>query len=244
LVLECTGAFKKKEDFQKHIEAGAKRVMVSAPANVADITVVYGINHKAYDPAKHHIVSNASCTTNCLAPIAKVLNDTFGIERGLMTTIHSFTNDQRVLDAPHSDLRRARTATASMIPTTTGAAKAVTLVLPELEGRLDGTSVRVPTQNVSLVDLTFTSKKEMTVEAVNDAFRKAANAELKGVLFAEEGELVSVDFNGNKYSSIVDIQSTMVSGKTMGKVFSWYDNETGFSSRMVDMVKFMAEKGL
>lgn len=244
VVLECTGAFKKKEDFQKHIDAGAKRVLVSAPANVTDITVVYGINHKAYDPAKHHIISNASCTTNCLAPVAKILNDTFGIERGLMTTIHSFTNDQRVLDAPHSDLRRARTATASMIPTTTGAAKAVTLVLPELEGRLDGTSVRVPTQNVSLVDLTFTSKKEMTVEAVNDAFRKAANAELKGVLFAEEGELVSIDFNGNKYSSIVDLQSTMVSGKNMGKVFSWYDNETGFSSRMIDMVKFMSEKGL
>ncbi len=245
LVLECTGAFKKKEDFEKHIEAGAKRVMVSAPANVADITVVYGINHKAYDPAKHKVVSNASCTTNCLAPVAKVLNDTFGIERGLMTTVHSFTNDQRVLDAPHSDLRRARTATASIIPTTTGAAKAVTLVLPELEGRLDGTSVRVPTQNVSLVDLTFTSKKEMTVESVNEAFKKAAAAgDLKGVLFAENDELVSVDFNGNPYSSIVDLKSTMVSGKNMGKIFSWYDNETGFSNRMVDLVKYMAEKGL
>lgn len=245
MVLECTGAFKKKEDYMKHIEAGAKRVMVSAPANVADITVVYGINHKAYDPSKHQVVSNASCTTNCLAPVAKVLNDTFGIERGLMTTVHSFTNDQRVLDAPHSDLRRARTATASIIPTTTGAAKAVTLVLPELEGRLDGTSVRVPTQNVSLVDLTFTSKKEMTVESVNEAFKKAAaSGDLKGVIFAEDGELVSVDFNGNPYSSIVDLKSTMVSGKNMGKIFSWYDNETGFSNRMVDLVKYMAEKGL
>jgi glyceraldehyde 3-phosphate dehydrogenase len=244
IVLECTGAFKKKEDFMRHIEAGAKRVMVSAPANVADLTVVYGINHNQYDPSKHHVVSNASCTTNCLAPVAKVLNDSFGIERGLMTTIHSFTNDQRVLDAPHSDLRRARTASMSMIPTTTGAAKAVTLVLPELEGRLDGTSVRVPTPNVSLVDLTFTSKKEMTVDAINSAFRSAADGALKGVLACEAKPLVSVDFNGNRYSSIIDLEQTMVSGKNFAKVFSWYDNETGFSNRMLDLCQYMIEKGV
>jgi glyceraldehyde 3-phosphate dehydrogenase len=244
IVLECTGAFKTKDDFMKHIKAGAKRVMVSAPANGADLTVVYGINHSQYDPAKHQVVSNASCTTNCLAPVAKVLNDSFGIERGLMTTIHSFTNDQRVLDAPHADLRRARTATMSMIPTTTGAAKAVAMVLPELEGRLDGTSVRVPTPNVSLVDLTFTSKKDLSVDAINKALTDAANGSLKGVLAVEKKELVSIDFNGNPYSSIVDLPSTMVSGKNMAKVFSWYDNETGFSNRMIDLAKFMAEKGL
>lgn len=244
IVLECTGAFKKKEEFMKHIEGGAKRVMVSAPANGADLTVVYGINHNQYDPSKHHVISNASCTTNCLAPLAKVINDTFGIERGLMTTIHSFTNDQRVLDAPHSDLRRARTASMSMIPTTTGAAKAVALVLPELEGRLDGTSVRVPTPNVSLVDLTFTSQKELSVAAINDALKKSAAGSLKGVLYCEENELVSVDFNGNRYSSIIDLPSTMVSGKNMAKVFSWYDNETGFSNRMLDLAVHMAEKGL
>jgi glyceraldehyde 3-phosphate dehydrogenase len=244
IVLECTGAFKTKDDFMKHIKAGAKRVMVSAPANGADLTVVYGINHSQYDPAKHQVVSNASCTTNCLAPVAKVLNDSFGIERGLMTTIHSFTNDQRVLDAPHADLRRARTATMSMIPTTTGAAKAVAMVLPELEGRLDGTSVRVPTPNVSLVDLTFTAKKDLSVDAINKALTDAANGSLKGVLAVEKKELVSIDFNGNPYSSIVDLPSTMVSGKNMAKVFSWYDNETGFSNRMIDLAKFMAEKGL
>lgn len=244
IVLECTGAFKKKEEFMKHIEGGAKRVMVSAPATGVDMTVVYGINHTKYDPSKHHVISNASCTTNCLAPMAKVLHDTFGIERGLMTTIHSFTNDQRVLDAPHSDLRRARTATMSMIPTTTGAAKAVALVLPELEGRLDGTSVRVPTPNVSLVDLSFISQKEMTVESINEALKRAAAGPMKGVLWCEDKPLVSVDFNGNPYSSIIDLDSTMVSGKNFAKVFSWYDNETGFSNRMIDLAQFMAEKGL
>lgn len=244
IVLECTGAFKKKEDFMKHIEGGAKRVMVSAPAPGADLTIVYGINHTNYDPSKHHVISNASCTTNCLAPLAKVMNDSFGIERGLMTTIHSFTNDQRVLDAPHSDLRRARTATTSMIPTTTGAAKAVAMVLPELEGRLDGTSVRVPTQNVSLVDLTFTSKKEMTVESINQALTEASKGSLKGILAVEAEPLVSIDFNGNPYSSIIDLDSTMVTGKHFAKVFSWYDNETGFSNRMIDLAKYMAEKGL
>ena len=244
IVLECTGAFKSKDDFMKHIKGGAKRVMVSAPANGVDTTLVYGINHTSYDPSKHHVVSNASCTTNCLAPVAKVLNDSFGIERGLMTTIHSFTNDQRVLDAPHSDLRRARTASMSMIPTTTGAAKAVTLVLPELEGRLDGTSVRVPTPNVSLVDFTFNSKKEMTVESVNNALKAAAAGNLAGILACEAKELVSVDFNGNPHSSIVDLGCTMVSGKNMAKVFSWYDNEVGFSNRMIDLAIFMASKGL
>ncbi len=244
IVLECTGAFKTKDDFMKHIAGGAKRVMVSAPANGVDMTVVVGINHTQYDPSKHHVISNASCTTNCLAPIAKILNDAFGIERGMMTTIHSFTNDQRVLDAPHSDLRRARTATASMIPTTTGAAKAVSLVLPELEGRLDGTSIRVPTQNVSVVDLTFTSKKEMSVEAINSAVKAASTGAFKNILQYETDELVSIDFNGNKHSSIFDSKCTMVSGKNMGKIFSWYDNETGFSNRMIDLAQYMAEKGL
>jgi glyceraldehyde 3-phosphate dehydrogenase len=244
IVLECTGAFKKKEEFMKHLEGGAKRVVVSAPANVADLTIVFGINHEAYDPSKHHVVSNASCTTNCLAPVAKVLNDSFGIERGLMTTVHSFTNDQRVLDAPHSDLRRARTASMSMIPTTTGAAKAVALVLPELEGRLDGTAVRVPTPNVSLVDLSFISKKEVSVAAINEALIKAAQGPMKGVLHCENDELVSIDFNGNPHSSIVDLKSTMVSGNHFAKVFSWYDNESGFSNRMIDLALFMAKKGL
>lgn len=244
IVLECTGAFKSKEDFMKHVKGGAQRVMVSAPASGADITIVYGVNHAAYDPGKHHVVSNASCTTNCLAPLAKVMHETFGIERGMMTTVHSFTNDQRVLDAPHSDVRRARTATASMIPTTTGAAKAVGLVLPELDGRIDGFSVRVPTANVSMVDFTFTSQKELSIDAINDAVRKAASGGLKGVMFAEENELVSVDFNGNPHSSIVDIPSTMVMGKNMAKVISWYDNETGFSARMIDVATHMQQKGL
>lgn len=245
IVIDCTGVFNdKREELLKHIAGGAKKIIASAPAKAADATLVYGINHNIYDPTKHQIVSNASCTTNCLAPIAKVLNDTFGIERGLMTTIHSFTNDQMVLDAGHKDLRRARTASASMIPTTTGAAKAVAEVLPELKGRLDGTSVRVPTQNVSLVDLTFTSQKDMTVESINGALKEAAQGSMKGVLYCESAPLVSVDYNGNRYSSIVDLPSTMVSGTRMAKVFSWYDNETGFSTRLVDLVNHMAAKGL
>jgi glyceraldehyde 3-phosphate dehydrogenase len=244
LVLECTGAFKKKEDFMMHTKGGAKRVMVSAPADGADLTVVYGINHESYDPSQHHVVSNASCTTNCLAPMAKVLHETFGIENGLMTTIHSYTNDQRILDAPHSDLRRARSAAVSMIPTTTGAAKAVGLVLPALKGKIDGTSIRVPTPNVSLVDFTFNSTKEMTVASINAALKAAANGALKGVLTVEEKELVSVDFNGNPYSSIIDSKCTMVSGPRTAKVFSWYDNETGFSNRMIDLAKYMAGRGI
>ncbi|MEQ1722795.1 MAG: type I glyceraldehyde-3-phosphate dehydrogenase [Pseudobdellovibrio sp.] len=241
-VMECTGALKGKEDYQKHVTAGAKKVLVSAPADGVDLTVVYGINHTDYNSEKHTFISNASCTTNCLAPLAKVMNDTFGIESGTMMTIHSYTNDQRILDASHKDLRRARSAAVSMIPTTTGAAKAVGLVLPELKGKIDGISVRVPTPNVSLVDFTFTSKKETSVSAVNDALREAAKTSLKGVLAVEEKELVSVDFNGNPYSSIVDAKTTMVvQGKTV-KVLSWYDNECGFSNRMVDMALYMASK--
>jgi glyceraldehyde 3-phosphate dehydrogenase len=243
IVLECTGAFKGKEDFQKHIAGGAKKVLVSAPADGVDLTTVFGVNHKKYDAKNHHIISNASCTTNCLAPVAKVLHEKFGIERGLMTTIHSYTNDQPVLDAFHKDLRRARAAALSMIPTTTGAAKAVGLVLPELKGRLDGTSIRVPTPNVSLVDLSFTSSKPMDIDAINGALKEAAAGELKGVLWVEKDPLVSHDFNGNKNSSIVDSALTMVSGDKFAKVFSWYDNEMGFSYRMIDVANYIAAQG-
>lgn len=244
VVLECTGAFKKKEEFLLHIEAGAKKVLVSAPADGADQTIVYGINHESYNPSQHVVISNASCTTNCLAPVAKVLNDVFGIENGMMTTIHSYTNDQQVLDASHKDLRRARSAAVSMIPTSTGAAKAIGLVLPELKGKLDGTSVRVPTPNVSLVDLTVNLKKEATISSINEAFIAAAKTSLKGVLAVEKAPLVSIDFNGNPNSSIVDLLSTMVIGGKTAKVMSWYDNETGFSYRMIDLAVYMASKGL
>lgn len=244
VVLECTGAFKKKEDFLKHKTAGAKKVLVSAPAPGADLTIVYGINHESYDPAAHDVISNASCTTNCLAPVAKVLNDAFGIESGLMTTVHSYTNDQRVLDSFHSDLRRARAAACSMIPTTTGAAKAVGLVLPELNGKLNGMAVRVPTPNVSLVDLSFVPTKSVTAEAINQALIAASQGDLKGILACEEAPLVSCDFNGNPHSSIVDLLSTMTMGDKHAKVLSWYDNEMGFSKRMIDQVKFLAERGL
>lgn len=244
IVLECTGAFKGKDDFMKHIAGGAKKVIVSAPADGVDMTLVYGINHESYDSKKHTVISNASCTTNCLAPVAKVLNDNFGIEQGLMTTIHSYTNDQVTLDAPHKDLRRARAAALSMIPTTTGAAKAVSLVLPELKGKLDGTSIRVPTPNVSLVDLTFRSAKAMTMESINDALTKASvQGPLKGILHVENAPLVSTDFNGSSYSSIVDSALTMVMGPNFAKVFSWYDNEMGFSYRMIDTTKLLAAKG-
>jgi len=245
MVLECTGAFKDKEDFLLHTKAGAKRVLVSGPAEKgADLTMVYGINHLVYDPTKHTVVSNASCTTNCLAPLAKVLNDAFGIEHGTMMTIHSYTNDQKILDAPHKDLRRARAAAVSMIPTTTGAAKNVGLVLPELKGKIDGLSVRVPTPNVSVVDFTFTAKKEVSKDSVNNALIEASGGALKGILACEAQELVSVDFNGNPHSSIVDLPSTMVMGGRMVKVLAWYDNETGFSHRMVDVALHMASKGL
>lgn len=244
IVLECTGKLKGAEDYQKHIQAGAKKVMISAPADGVDLTVVYGINHNQYDAKKHTYISNASCTTNCLAPLAKVLNEAFGIEHGVMTTIHSYTNDQNILDASHKDLRRARAAALSMIPTTTGAAKAVGLVLPELKGKIDGISVRVPTPNVSLVDFTVRTVKDISVQSVNEALTKASQGELKGVLAVEEKELVSIDYNGNQYSSIVDLKCTMSVNPRMVKVMSWYDNEFGFSSRMIDLALFMAEKGL
>ncbi len=245
LVMECTGALKGKEDYQKHITAGAKKVMISAPADGVDMTVVYGINHKDYDASKHTFISNASCTTNCLAPLAKVLDEAFGIESGTMMTIHSYTNDQRILDSSHSDLRRARSAAVSMIPTTTGAAKAVGLVLPNLKGKIDGMSMRVPTPNVSVVDFTFNAKTAMSVDAINNALRKAAAGDMKGVLAVEEKPLVSIDFNGNTHSSIVDAKTTMViagSGNKLAKVLSWYDNEVGFSNRMVDMAIYMMSK--
>jgi len=244
MVFECTGAFKKKEEFMAHIQGGAKRVMISAPAEGIDKTLVVGVNHTDYDPATHYVVSNASCTTNCLAPIVKVLHTEFGIEHGTMMTIHSYTNDQRILDAPHKDLRRARSAAVSMIPTTTGAAKAVGLVLPDLKGKIDGISVRVPTPNVSLVDFTFTTKKPVTKEAINTALKTASETYLKGVLGAEQKELVSIDFNGNALSSIADLASTMVVGGNMAKVLSWYDNETGFSNRMIDLALYMNKRGL
>lgn len=242
LVLECTGAFKNKEDFQKHIQAGAKKVLVSAPAPGADLTIVYGINHEEYDGSQD-IVSNASCTTNCLAPIAKILNDNFGIKTAFMTTIHSYTNDQRVLDGSHKDPRRSRAAALSMIPTTTGAAVAVGKVLPELNGKIAGCAVRVPTPNVSIVDLVVETEKEVSVQAVNDTFIKASQDDFKGLLDCENDPLVSSDYIGNKFSSIVDLPSTMVLGENSVKVFSWYDNEMGYSSRMVDMAKYMMEKG-
>lgn len=238
LVMECTGAFKKKEDLEKHIKAGARKVMVSAPAPGADFTVVYGVNQKEVDKEKHNVISNASCTTNCLAPLVKVLNDELGVEHGLMTTIHSYTNDQSILDGPHKDPRRARTAAENMIPTTTGAAKTVGKILPEMEGKIDGFAIRVPTPNVSLVDFTFTSKKSTDVETVNKILENAAHGDFKGIIEFEKEPLVSRDFMGRPASSMVDAQSTMVMGKNMVKVVSWYDNEAGFSKRMVDLAKY------
>ena len=243
VVLECTGVFKTREKAALHLEAGAKKVIISAPASDADLTVVYGVNHEQYDSAKHDVISNGSCTTNCLAPVAKVLHENFGIEHGFMTTIHSYTNDQRILDLPHSDMRRARAAALSMIPTTTGAAKAIDLVLPELKGKLDGMAVRVPTPNVSLVDLVCNVEQKTTAEDVNKALVTAANGPLSGVLGTVEEPLVSIDYNGAPESSNVDLLSTMVSpdGKTL-KVLSWYDNEMGFSNRMADVLKLVASK--
>jgi glyceraldehyde 3-phosphate dehydrogenase len=239
VVIESTGAFKDKEKLMAHIDAGAKKVIITAPAKDEDITIVIGVNEDKYDKDKHHVISNASCTTNCLAPVAKVLNDSFGIEKGLMTTIHSYTNDQRILDLPHSDLRRARAAALSMIPTTTGAAKAVALVIPELKGKLNGGAIRVPTPNVSLVDLTCILKRSTTVVEVNAALKKAAEGPLKGVLQFCEEELVSVDFLGNSHSSIVDAASTTLIGDNLVKVMSWYDNEWGYSVRVVDLTKYI-----
>jgi glyceraldehyde 3-phosphate dehydrogenase len=239
LVLECTGLFTEREKAEGHLKAGAPRVLISAPAKGADITIAYGINHDKLDKAKHKIISNASCTTNCLTPVAKVLLESFGIKRGLMTTIHSYTNDQNLLDLPHKDLRRARAAALSMIPSTTGAAKAVAEVIPELKGKLHGTAVRVPTPNVSLVDLTVELEKAATAESINAAFKAAAGAQLKGVLEYSDGPTVSVDYNGNPHSAIFDATSTFVIGDTFAKVFAWYDNEWGFSNRMVDVAKFL-----
>jgi glyceraldehyde 3-phosphate dehydrogenase len=242
VVFECTGRFTDKDGASKHLQAGAKRVLVSAPAKGPDLTVAYGINHHQYDPASHFIISNASCTTNCLAPVAKVLMDSFGIESGLMTTIHSYTNDQRILDLPHKDLRRARAAALSMIPSSTGAAKAVSEVLPALKGKLHGLAVRVPTPNVSLVDLTVNLSQDATVDSINAAFKAAAEGPLKGVLKYETAHTVSVDYNGDAHSAIFDSTNTQVIGGRMAKVFAWYDNEWGFSNRMLDMAKFMASK--
>ena len=246
VVLECTGRFTDREGAEKHLAAGAKRVVISAPAKGPDFTICYGVNHEKFDPAKHRIVSNASCTTNCLSPIAKILLQSFGLERGLMTTIHSYTNDQQVLDLAHKDLRRARAAGLSMIPTSPGAAQAVSLVLPELEGRLDGLAIRVPTPNVSLVDLTAELGKETTVEEINAAMKTAAEGPLKGILRYEDRELVSRDFNHDSHSSIFDATITRVQGpKGKGKfvkVMSWYDNEWGFACRMVDVARYIGAK--
>jgi glyceraldehyde 3-phosphate dehydrogenase len=242
IVLESTGRFTDKASVSKHINAGAKWVIVSAPAKDPDVTVCMGVNEETLDPSKHKIISNASCTTNCLAPVAKVLNQEFGIVRGLMTTIHSYTNDQRILDLPHKDLRRARAAAVSMIPTTTGAAKAVGLVLPELKGKLDGMAIRVPTPNVSIVDLVVEVKKDTTAEEVNAAFKKAAEGKLKGILQYTDEPLVSIDFNGNDHSSIVDSSVTKVIEGKMVKVIAWYDNEVGYSTRLRDLIAYIIKR--
>ena len=244
VVFEGTGKFTKRDDAAKHLAAGAKRVVITAPATGPDATFVMGVNHESYDPAKHAIISNASCTTNCLAPFAKVLNDSFVIKKGWMTTIHSYTNDQNILDLPHRDLRRARAAGLSMIPTTTGAAKSVGEVLPALKGKLDGFSMRVPTPNVSVVDLTFETEKKPSVEEINAAVKAAADGPLKGVLQYCDEELVSCDFNGNRHSSIVDSAYPKVMGGDFLKVLSWYDNEWGYSSRCVDLLKKLVDRGL
>src|SRR5712692_7801744 len=243
IVIESTGFFTDANKAAAHLRGGAKKVIISAPAKGEDLTMVLGVNEHMYDPAKHNIISNASCTTNCLASAAKVLNDAFGIERGLMNTIHSYTNDQRILDQVHKDLRRARTAGANIIPTSTGAARALALVIPELKGRFDGMSLRVPTVTVSVVDFVATVRKEATKEAVNDAYKQAAAGPLKGILDYTDEPLVSSDFRGDSHSSIVDGLSTMVTGGTMVKVIAWYDNEWGYSSRVADLTHFIAEKG-
>ena len=241
LVMECTGVFRTKEQASAHLDAGASYVIISAPAKGVDLTVVMGVNDDQLDPSTHKIVSNGSCTTNCLAPVVKVIDDNFGVEHGMMTTIHSYTNDQRLLDLPHSDKRRARAAAMSMIPSTTGAAAAIGLVLPHLKGKLDGIAVRVPTPNVSLVDVVFQTRDEVTAEAVNAALKSASEGAMKGVLGFEEDLLVSSDFIGDPHSSIVDAANTAVmSGRTL-KVLSWYDNEWGFSSRMVDLTRRMLQ---
>ena len=242
VVIESTGKYTKRQDVVQHIEkGGAAKVIVSAPATDPDITLVLGVNEKSYDPARHHVISNASCTTNCLAPVVKVLHETFGVEKGFMTTIHSYTNDQKILDAPHKDLRRARAAAISQIPTTTGAAKAVGLVIPELKGRIDGFSVRVPTPNVSLVDFVAVLKRTAAAEEINAAFKSAAEGPLKGLLGVTDEPLVSVDFMGDPRSGIVDLLSTKVIDGNLAKVIAWYDNEWGYSCRLVDLAKFIGK---
>lgn len=244
IVIESTGKFTDAPLARKHLRGTVKKVIISAPAKDEDVTLVLGVNEDKYDPAKHHVVSNASCTTNCLAPIAKVVNDSFKIQCGTMTTIHSYTNDQVILDFPHKDLRRARAAALSMIPTSTGAAKAVHLVIPDLKGKLDGFAMRVPTPNVSVVDLVVFTEKKTSVEEVNAALKAAANGPMKGILGVEDGELVSVDFRGDSRSSIVDSPMTRVVAGNCVKVISWYDNEWGYSCRIRDLIQFMAKKGL
>jgi len=244
IVFESTGIFTGRDDAAKHLTAGAKKVVITAPAKKPDITLVMGVNSDAYDPAKHHIISNASCTTNCLAPVAKVLHESFGITKGWMTTVHSYTNDQNLLDLPHKDLRRARAAAMSIIPTSTGAASAVGEVLPDLKGKLDGIAMRVPTPNVSVVDLAVILSRKTSKEEVNAAFKDAANGSLKGLLQYEEQPLVSIDFRGNPHSSILDAPYTNVMDGDFAKVLAWYDNEWGYSSRCVDLMRFMVKKGL
>ncbi|MFO0416115.1 MAG: type I glyceraldehyde-3-phosphate dehydrogenase [Pseudomonadota bacterium] len=242
IVLECTGIFTTKEKAQLHLQGGAKKVIISAPATDPDLTLAYGVNHTAYNPAEHNIISNASCTTNCLAPVAKVLHENFGIVKGTMTTIHSYTNDQQILDLPHKDLRRARAAGMSMIPTTTGAAKAVGLVIPELKGKVDGFAIRVPTPDVSVVDFVAELNQDVTVEELNRALKNASENTLKGILGFSTEPLVSIDYTGDVRSSIVDSLCTMVIGKRMAKVVAWYDNEMGFSARMCDVTEMIASK--
>ena len=244
IVVESTGHFTDATKAKAHLRGPVKKVIISAPATNEDLTVVLGVNEKKYDPAKHNVISNASCTTNCLAPVVKVLVENFGIVSGIMTTIHSYTNDQVILDFPHKDLRRARAAALSMIPTSTGAAKALKLVIPEVEGKLDGFAIRVPTPNVSVVDLTFVSEKPITKDAINGAMKAAADGELKGILGVDSNELVSSDFKGDSRSSIVDAPLTKVVGSNMAKVISWYDNEWGYSCRVRDLILFLAKKGL
>jgi glyceraldehyde 3-phosphate dehydrogenase len=243
IVVESTGRFTDAELAKGHLKGSVKKVIISAPSNNADVTIALGVNTEKYDPAKHNVISNASCTTNCLAPVVKVLHENFGIQSGIMTTIHSYTNDQVILDFPHKDLRRARAAAINLIPSSTGAAKALKLVIPEMDGKLDGFAVRVPTPNVSIVDLTFIPEKPATVESVNAAFKKAADGELKGILGYEAGQLVSSDFKGDPRSSIVDAPLTKVVGKAV-KVISWYDNEWGYSNRVRDLILLLVKKGL
>ncbi|MFD2922638.1 type I glyceraldehyde-3-phosphate dehydrogenase [Halobacillus naozhouensis] len=244
IVIESTGRFTQRDDAKKHLDAGAKKVVISAPAKQEDLTVVMGVNEDQYDKDEHHVISNASCTTNCLAPYAKVLNDKFGLKRGMMTTVHSYTNDQQILDLPHKDYRRARAAAQNIIPTTTGAAQAVAKVLPELDGKLSGMAMRVPTANVSIVDLVAELDKDVTAEEVNAALKEEAEGNLKGILDYSDEPLVSTDYNGNTHSSIIDGLSTLTLEDNMVKIVSWYDNETGYSNRCVDLAVYLKSKGL